>query len=124
MKKTKKIICLPEFTSERSCFVIEDLITREVSFLGFKLVDGVKDVENEKELRIENSDCGKSTHFGKSTTLRYFSIADADEENGGKARKEMHLYGLSIKDPKSFENGTDEEDKKVNAKDKEGNLGE
>ena len=118
MKKTKKIICLPEFTSERSCIVIEDLITREVSFLGFKLVDVVKDVENEKELRIENSDCGKST------TLRYFSIADADEENGRKARKEMHLYGLSIKDPKSFENGTDEEDKEVNAKDKEEDLGE
>ena len=141
LKPTKKIISLPELNSERSCIVIEDLITREVSFLGFKLIDDVKDVENKKELRIANSDSGKSTNFGKSTTLfeseksrggakddlgekRYFSINDIYEENGRKTRKKIHLFGLSIKDPKSFENGTDEEDKEVNAKDKEEDLDE
>ena len=140
LKPTKKIISLPELNSERSCIVIEDLITREVSFLGFKLIDDVKDVENKKELRISNSDSITSTNFGKSTTLflseksrggakdlgekRYFSINKIYEENERKTRKKIHLFGLSIKDPKSFENGTDEEDKEVNAKDKEEDLEE
>ena len=39
LKDTKKILCFPELNSEQSCIVIEDINTREVSFLAFRLID-------------------------------------------------------------------------------------
>lgn len=79
--ENKKIICFPELNSEQSCIVIEDLETRDVSFLAFKLVDdtsktaepalkmndikldSIRTIEEEDEFNMRSESCKTSISF-------------------------------------------------------------
>ena len=51
IKPDKKFICLQEIGVEESCIVVEDTITREISFLTFELTES-EDIKRRKRMRL------------------------------------------------------------------------
>ena len=102
VKETKKIISFPELNSDQSCIVIEDMLTREVSFLAFKLK------EDEEEMRLTKLADHQSELLidDNEHDLNQLLNSNSLETNYGKRkevvkpRKKMHLIGLSVIDAK------------------------
>lgn len=93
MQKNKKIICLQEIGKNQSCIVVEDVKTRVISYLTFRMVQdshgqnimhmiglGVKD--EEKKLKKSKLLKFRSTASFNEDTEKWYFVGIVLRENG------------------------------------------
>ena len=93
VNEDQKIICLPELNDYKSYIVVEDMKTREISFLAFTLIDDEEQKDQKKVcligLSIKDS---KLQGEHKSPLVKFRATASKDEVTG-----QWSVIGLALR---------------------------